>query len=86
MLTDYLEEMKSETSILGGTIFEAMAKSINFSFYHNVPTLENLVNHSSLLAESDERFLFNTTNFEAKPFCYEGQFLRGCIKVSNNDK
>ena len=75
--------MSREDSILHNTTFQEMARKTSFTYYHNVPPADTkIINHSQKVKDEDDRFLFNPTKHATKDFCFEGQFLRGCIRIN----
>lgn len=86
MIPGFLHEMSKTDGMVSTTTFNSVAPKIKFEYYHNVPPQgEHSIKHSKVLQDEDDRFLYNTTNYEKKDFCYESQFLRGCIKVNLKD-
>lgn len=83
ILLSFIESMKNDKGMLRDTVFHDLAKKINFSYFHNVPSGNDLIINSENLQSIDSRFLFGQGN-KIRRFCHEGKFLRGCIQINTN--
>lgn len=82
ILPSFLESMRNNTGMLNGTVFNELARKVNFSYFHNVPFKNDIIRSSEELQNIDLRFTTSLLS-SSKKFCHEGKFLRGCIKISS---
>ncbi|HAU3927312.1 TPA: hypothetical protein F7068_14685, partial [Legionella pneumophila] len=76
-----------QDSLLAGTVFSDISDHIRFNYFHNYPPKDsNLINNSRQLSKLDPRFNFSSYKNGESEFCFEGQFLRGCIQIQPNVK
>ncbi|HAU2339763.1 TPA: hypothetical protein NHL35_000837 [Legionella pneumophila] len=87
ILNKFIEEMSKQDSLLAGTVFSDISDHIRFNYFHNYPPKDsNLINNSRQLSKLDPRFNFSSYKNGESEFCFEGQFLRGCIQIQPNVK
>lgn len=86
ILNKFIEEMSKKDSLLAGTVFSNIFDNIRFNYFHNYPPKENLlINNSRQLSKLDPRFNYNSNKNGEYEFCFEGQFLRGCVQIQPNN-
>lgn len=69
-----------ESTHLSDTIYETIARIIQFSYYHNINGPFEIIRKSSDLLSFDKRFEYNTDI--SSEFAADATFLRGCISIS----
>ncbi len=84
ILSRFIEEMSKESSMLSGTVFSELHNNVSFSYFHNIPPKNSKqIQNTRRLCEIDPRFVFSTEKKKNyTDFCFEGQFLRGCVQIT----
>ena len=86
ILNKFIEEMSKKDSLLAETVFANISDNIRFNYFHNYPPKESfLINNSRHLSKLDPRFNYNSNKNGEYEFCFEGQFLRGCVQIQPNN-
>lgn len=71
------------STIKQDTNLKHLLENIRFDFYHFDPDDHHIVQHSSALAQEDNRFLHSSVPMESeRRFCETGLFFRGCIRIT----
>ncbi|MFZ2315408.1 MAG: hypothetical protein WAW86_07105 [Gammaproteobacteria bacterium] len=79
----FCEELSQDSNICSDTIIGKIAKNMAFDYYHNKSDKQNIISASSLIPQTDKRFLAvpaKEVNVALK-FAEDAAFVRGCVRI-----
>lgn len=76
----YLQELAKDNSMCSDTILNKIAKSVEFSYFHNKPDMHKVIKSSKEISKNDARF--NEKHFKHSAiFACDAPFVRGCVSI-----
>jgi hypothetical protein len=79
----FTEELARDNSMCSNTIVSKIANNVEFNYFHNKTDRHRIVQNSSEIANTDERFNFINPKYKVAgaTFASDAPFVRGCISI-----
>ncbi|MCW8397565.1 hypothetical protein OQJ26_02020 [Legionella sp. PATHC038] len=83
IMSIFIQELSKDNALSSDTIIGKIAKSVEFSYFHNTQDIHNVMQSSLEILNIDSRF--NNSQFAKEQpgaiFAADASFLRGCVSI-----